>query len=153
MAEIRNMREGMLRWVQASGSGNGWATATSPASGVFGFVRSFSFTSAQTIQTISDRGTPNHHKVVSKDPPSLTVNIAWTGNLPTALSGTGASVPMFHLEYRANEPENGNSGRYAQFYGAPVQQWQFTEADTEDTIAFTFPLLGMSGWNASGYLG
>lgn len=153
MAEVRIMREGAFRWVYASGSGTAWTTASAPGSGLFGYVDSFSFTSAQTIQTQMERGTPTHHKVVDKQPINLTVNFRWTGYLPSAVSGSGASVPMMHLEYRANEPENGGSGRFYQFYGAPIQQEQFTENAQGDTFALTFPCLGMSGANSSGYLG
>jgi hypothetical protein len=44
MTELRTRLEGSLRWVQASGSGNVWATASAPASGVFGYVTNFTFT-------------------------------------------------------------------------------------------------------------
>lgn len=152
MAEVRVMSEGVLRWVQASGSGSSWATGATPASGVFGFVRSFSFNSAARVSTISDRGVPNHHKVVGKDPVNVTVNLAWTGTLPTPATAAGASVPMVHLEYKSLESElGGGTGRYFQFYGLPIQQVQFTEGD-EDTMALTLPALGMSGANSSGYL-
>ncbi len=147
------MSEGALRWVQASGVGSSWATASAPASGLLGFVRSFGFTSAQQITTVPDRGIPNHHKITRKDPVSVTFNFAWTGAIPVAASGTGASVPMFHLEFRSNEPENGGSGRFYQFYGCPIQQFQFSEGEQENTFAYTLPALGMSGANASGYLG
>lgn len=153
MAEVRVMREGTLRWVAASGSGNSWSTASAPQSGVFGFVDSFDFASAQTVTTVSDRGTPNHHKVTDATPIDLNVTFKWTGTAPVPASGDGASVPMFHLEYRANEPENAGSGRYYQFYGAAMVNANFTEGMEADTIQQAFRCLAMSGVNNTGYLG
>lgn len=151
--EIRVMREGTLRWVQASGSGNSWGTASAPASGLFGFVESFDFSSARTVTTVNDRGTPNHHKVTEVAPISLNVTFKWTGETPIPASGSGASVPMFHLEYRSNEPENGASGRYYQFYGAAMLNANFTEGMEANTIQQAFVCLGTSGVSNTGYLG
>lgn len=153
MAEVRVMAEGVLRHVQASGSGRSWATASAPVSGVAGFVRSFTFTSARTLATVMERGVPDHHKEASRQPIDLTVNFAWTGAHMAPATGASASVPMHHLEYRANEPENGGSGRYYQFYGAAQQSVQFTEGENENTIQIQYRCLGMSGANASGFLG
>lgn len=152
MPEVRVQSEGVLRHVQASGSGRTWATASAPASGVVGFVRSFSFTSARNVVTVSERGVPDHHKEGSRTPIDLTVNFAWTGAHHVPASGSGASMPMDHLEFRANEPENAGSGRYYQFYGAAQVSTQFTEGE-EDTIQVQYRCLGMNGPTASGYLG
>lgn len=152
MAEIRTMSEGAVWWVQASGSGNAWATASAPASGLYGFVRSFTFTSGQTVQTVMDRGVPNHQKITSKQPISVNLNFAWTGTHPTAASGAGASVPMFHLEYKADRPEASASAYYFQFFGAAQQSNQFSEGEQEDTIQQSWVALGMNGPTGSGYL-
>lgn len=152
MAEVRVQSEGSLRAVQASGSGRSWATASAPVSGFVGYVRSFTFTSARTLATIMERGNPDHHKEAARTPIDLTVNFAWTGSHRTPASGSGASVPMDHLEFRASEPENGGSGRYYQFYGAAQQSIQFTEGESEDTVQIQYRCLGMSGANPSGYL-
>lgn len=151
MAEIRTNAEGVLWWVQASGSGASWATASAPASGLFGYVDSFTYTSASRVVTQSDRGVPNHHKVVGKDPISVSVTFRWTGSYPTGLTGTGASVPMVHLEHKAVAPENGNTGRYHQFMGVPLSNFQFTEGES-DTIQISTNALAMVGPTASGYL-
>lgn len=152
MSEVRIMSEGSVWWVQASGTGSAWATASAPASGLYGFVRSFTFTSGQTVQTVMDRGVPHHQKVVSKQPISVNLNFAWTGAHPTAASGAGASVPMFHLEYKADRPEAAGTGIFYQFHGAAQQNLQFSEGEQEDTIQQTFVALGMNGPTASGYL-
>lgn len=151
MGEVRTMREGQLWWVQASGSGRSWATAATPQSGLFGFVRSMQFTSAADVVVVSDRGTPDHKKVTNLQPINGQINFAWTGWHPTGASGAGASVPMVHLEYKASQPETG-SGRFFQFYGVSMNSIQFQEGQNEDTIQATFNALGMSGENPSGYI-
>lgn len=154
MGEVRVKREGTLWFVQASGSGRTWATATSPTSGYLAYVQSMAYTSAQTITTIMERNNPDHHKVTQVAPIDVTFTLLYTGGIPTALSGSGASVPMFHLEYRASAPEigNGTTGAYFQFIGVALQQHQFTEADDGDTVAFTTRALAMTGPTGSGYI-
>jgi hypothetical protein len=145
------MHEGELRFVQASGSGRTWATGTSPVSGIFAYVRSMSYTSGATINVVNERGIPDHNKLVSRQPIAVTVNCAWTGGIPSAASGSGASVPMFHLEYRASAAETPTTGQYLQFMGVPLVSTQWTEGD-EDTMAFTFQALAMVGPTGSGFL-
>ena len=152
MAEVRTMREGSVWWVAASGTGTSWATASAPVSGLFGFVQSFSHTSGQTITTIKERGTPHHHKVTDVAPIQVTLNFLWTGTNTTPASGSGASVPMHHLEFKAIAPENGNTGVYYQFHGAALQDNNFTENAEGNTIDYTFPALAMNGPTGSGYL-
>jgi hypothetical protein len=152
LAEVRTMLEGSLRHVQASGSGSTWATAATPVSGIFAFVRSMSWTSAATLSTIKDRGRPHHHKIVGFDAVQVTVNAAWTGGMPSAASGGGASVPMFHLEYRASAAETPTTGVYFQFHGVPIHNIQVSEGENEDTIQLTFVALAMNGPTASGFL-
>lgn len=151
--EVRVQAEGAFRWVQASGSGRVWATASAPQSGLVGFCTEFSFTSAQNIVTIKERGRPDHHKIVGQEPIEVSVTFLWTGTNPMPVSGSGASVPMEHLEFKALRPEYGNSGFYYQFYGAAVPSLEFSEAEEGDTITMTFNCLGMSGVNTTGYLG
>ena len=152
MAEVRIQNEGAVWWVQASGTGSSWTTASAPASGLYGYVRSFSFTSGQTTQAVMDRGVPDHWKVVSKQPINITLSFAWTGAHPTAVSGAGASVPLFHLEYKSDHPENSGTADYYQFHGCAMQSLEFSEGDTENTISQPFQALGMTGPTASGYL-
>jgi hypothetical protein len=151
MAEVRSLPEGALYWVQASGSGTAWATASAPASGLFGYVQSMNFTSGRRVVAVMDRGVPTHWKQVGRDPINLSVNFAWTGATPTAVSGASASVPMWHLEYKADYPEAANTATYYQFYGVVVTNMQWTEGD-QDTVGLTMQALAMNGPTASGYL-
>jgi len=153
MAEVRVMAEGTLRLVQASGSGASWATASAPASALMGFCKSFSYTSAQTVTTISERGIPNHNKITEKAPIDVTFQLLWTGVFPTAASGASATVPMWHLEHRASAAEiAAGSAFYHQFYGGALQSIKFTEATDGNTIDLTYRCLGMNGGTASGYI-
>lgn len=155
MPEVRTQLEGLLMFVQASGSGASWATASAPASGVLGYVQDVSFTSAQTITTVKDRGIPTHHKMVERDPISVSFSFLWTGSaLSTPASGSGASVPMYHMELRASAPEmvGSPSAWYYQFYGIPIQSVDFREQRDGDQISFRSVALGMNGPTASGYL-
>lgn len=157
MAEVRVMMEGSLWWVQASGSGRTWATATGPASGLVGFVTDFSFTTGQTITTIMERGVPHHHKLTEKARIEPSFNFLWTGThaLPSAVTGTGASLPMFHLEFKSTRNEDGTgagSGYYYQFMGAAFQSFDFKEAKEGNNIAMKMACLAMSGANTSGFL-
>lgn len=153
MGEVRVQIEGSMRFVQASGSGNAWATGTTPASGLFGFVQSMVVNSAQTVTVIKDRGRPSHNKITDIAAIDLTVNYLWTGATPEAASGASATVPMWHMEYRSSAGEIGAaSAFYYDFYGVALQSVQFTEAPAGNTIAAKYTCLGMSGENASGYL-
>lgn len=152
-SEVRVQLEGTLWWVRGSGSGNIWATASAPVSGLAGYVQSFSFTSALTLATMSDRGIPTHHKIASKQPIQVTFQCLWTGVHPSAVSGSGASVPFDHLEFKALVPEDtAIRGAFYQFMGFARQQLQFTEQAQGDTIQFQGMALGMVGPTASGYL-
>jgi hypothetical protein len=147
------MQEGVLRFVQASGSGRTWATASAPASGLVAYVQSFSHTSAVNFVQINERGIPDHHKFVSKSPIDVTFNCLWTGSFTGALTASGSTVPMFHLEHRASAGELGTTGFYHQYHGAVLTNVAFNEAAEGDTIALTFRALAMNGPTASGYLG
>lgn len=157
MAEARIQAEGSLWWVQASGSGRTWATAASPASGLMGLVTDFSFTSGATVTTIMERGLPHHNKISERARIEPSVSFLWTGThaMPSAVTGTGASVPMFHLEFKATRNEDGTgagSGYYFQFMGAAMQSFDFKEAKEGDNITMKFACLAMSGANVSGFL-
>lgn len=154
MAEVRVQLEGSFRVVQGSGSGATWATASAPPSGLLAYVQSFNFTSAQTVTTITERGIPSHHKITQKAPINLTVNALWTGGMPTALTASGATVPLYHGEFRASAAEigNGNTGFYYQFFGLALQSVQLTEQSNGDTLALQYMALGMVGPTGSGYL-
>lgn len=153
--EARVQAEGSLWWVQASGSGRSWSTAATPASGLVGLVTDFSFTSGATITTVMERGIPNHHKLTERARIEPSFSFLWTGTnaLPTAATGSGASVPMFHLEFKAIRPEDfAGSGYYYQFQGVALQSFDFKEAKEGDNITFKAACLAMNGPTASGYL-
>jgi hypothetical protein len=156
MSEVRNSYEGELRWVVASGTGVAWATASAPASGLIGYVTDVNFTSAQTIETVMDRGIPDHHKIVDKQPITTTFNLNWgvTADYPTFVSGSGASMPMIHLELKSKQPERGaDSGLYIQIHGCALEQFQFNETSPVNTQNYSVRGLAMVGPTASGYLG
>jgi hypothetical protein len=120
-----------------------------------GLVTDFSFTSGATITTIMERGIPNHHKLTERARIEPSVSFLWTGTnaLPSAATGTGASVPMFHLEFKAIRPEDfAGSGYYYQFYGAALQSFDFKEAKEGDNLSLKFACLAVNGPTASGYL-
>ena len=152
-AEVRNAGEGTLRWVVPSGTGVSWATGSAPVSGLFGYVRSFDYTSAATYYEALERGVPHHRKRVSKQPITINVTFDWSGYVPTAVTGSGHSVPMFHLEHKAAIPEAAATGRYHQFHGVVVPSYQMTEGDEADTFTLQMNALAMIGPTASGFLG
>lgn len=153
MPEVRTRREGTFRMVAASGSGRTWATASAPTNHLMGYVRSFDYTSGANITTIDERGTPDHHKVANLEPITVNLQFLWTGQMPTGASGSGASVPMFHTEFRAAMPELNNSGAYMQFHGCAIRSIKFSEQPEGDTIDVEMVALAMNGPTGSGYLG
>lgn len=154
MSEVRVHAEGTLWYVQASGTGRTWTTGATPVSGLLGYVDGFQYTSAQTIQTITERGIPDHHKVTMKAPIDVSFNFMWTGGTPSAASGSGATVPMWHLEFRASAAEigNGSTGFYHQFMGVASESIAFTENPDGDKIAAKMRALAMVGPTGSGYI-
>lgn len=153
MAEVRTFAEGTLRAVQASGSGRTWATASAPTSALFGYVQEgFTFTSGRTVQTIMERGVPDHHKITQREVINGSFTMQWTGAVPLPGTASGASVPMWHLEHKALTPEAGSgSAVYTQIHGAVIQSIGFTEG-SPDTLNISFVALATNGPTGSGYL-
>lgn len=160
MPEVRNMREGSLAWIQAKYSANAngervYATAVGAQSGLVGFVDSFTFGSAQTMQVQSERGTPNHTKKVDDQPISVTVGLRWTAFRPPAWGitggGAGATVPECNLEFRQRAPEIGpGSAFYHRLIGVPMlMSDQFTEGAQQNTKQLTVHALAMETGNAA----
>lgn len=152
MTEVRNQYEGTLRWVNASGSGSTWATASAPTSGLLGFVTNFTYTSAQTTEVISNRGIPSHIKQIDKQPITCSWDLLWgiTGDYPVWTSGSGASVPMIHLELRSTAPE-ATAGIWLQIHGVVADSVTFTETNPANTQTWTCKGLAMMV-TGSGYL-
>lgn len=158
--EVRIQAEGTLRGVQASGSGRTWATATSPASALYGFVQNgMSITSAQTVTQIMDRGIPDHNKITEKAGIKVSVSQLHTyvTGQPTPftiLTASGTTVPMQHLEWRvsAGEIGNGATGIYYQFYGVATESIKISEDAKGNKIDYSFVCLGYTGPTGSGFL-
>ena len=156
MPEARNALEGTLRWVQASGSGSSWATASAPASRTLGFVENFKFTSALQRDVIMSRGRASHHKLVSVGPIPVSFDVLYavTADWPSPATASGSTTPMVHLELKMTAPEVAAlTGIYYQFYGWPINSLDFSETTPANRLSFQGQALGMSGANASGYLG
>lgn len=155
MPEVRTITEGTLRWVQASGSGRTWTTASGAPSGTFGYVTNFRFASAREVLAVMNRGVPDHHKIVSQPAVRVSFDLQWgvTGDYPAlAASGGGASVPMVHLELKSTAPEAGGS-LYFQFRGVAFQGHEFAAGMPADTLRWEGIALAMNGPASSGYLG
>jgi hypothetical protein len=155
MTETRNLYEGTLRWVQASGNGRLWTTASGAPSGTFGYVTDFRFASARTLVTVADRGVPGHHKSVGQPGLRVAFDLQWgvTGDYPSlAASGGGATVPMVHLELKSTAPEAGGALVF-QFHGVAFQGHDFAVGVPADTLHWDGIALAMDGPTPSGYLG
>lgn len=158
--EVRTKLEGSLSLVQASASGGNasgasvWATGSAPPSALnIAYVESLQYTSARTINTISNRGKPTHHKNGGAQPIQFTLGLKWTGAWTGFATASGATMPMIHAELKYSEGElGGGTARFFQIYGIAEQQMQFSEADDGNMINLTFVALGMSGANGTGYL-
>jgi hypothetical protein len=155
--EIRVLSEGTLRWVQASGTG-GWSTASAPASGLLGYVQAgFKFGQQEDFVPILDRGVPKHFKHVKQNVGKGQFKLLYgiTADYPaTAVTASGVSVPMVHLEWRANYTENGTgSGLYWQLRNVVFGNPQITENDNGDDGVWDFQYLSQCGPTASGFLG
>ena len=155
MTEVRNAFEGTLRWVNASGSGATWATASAPTSGLLGFVTNVTFTSGQQVAVIYNRGIPSHQKVTQKDAITMNFDVQWgvTGDYPDFnVTGSGATVPMKHFELKSTAPEAGGA-IYHQFVGVAKLNNNLTEANPANTQTWSLQGLAMVGPTGSGYLG
>lgn len=130
MPEIRNMREGTLRWVQASGTG-AWNTASAPRSGLIGFVQAgFDFVQQKDFIQVMDRGVPKHHKLVAVQGGKATFNVLFgvTADYPDIITSSGVSTPQIHLEFRQQMDEiSTTSGLYFQLLNCVEVGRKFTE--------------------------
>lgn len=167
MPEIRTMGEGTLRWVQAgSGTGgavgNGWVTASGNSTGLIGYVQAgLGFDQAFNVQTVMDRGTAMHNKVVAVNPIEVefTVLFGVTADYPPFVTASGFSNAEVHLEWKMHIPEVAGkaapftgTGLYYQFTNASLMSKRPTEAENGNTVAFRYRAVGMTGPTGSGYL-
>lgn len=154
MSEVRVQREGELWAVQPSGSGNTFVTASAAIPFLVGYIRSFSWESAANLVSVDNRGTPQHTKVLEANPIDVSFEFLSTaGGLMSAISGTGASVPMYHFEHVQRRPERGlASGVFHQFLGTVIMDSTYDERKEGNAISIKARALAMTGPTASGYL-
>lgn len=157
--EVRVFAEGALRWVQASGTGGAWATASGAATALVGYVQAgMSQSSANRVITITDRGVPKHHKEIGREPIELTLEFlqAVTANDPALSVATseGASTKMMHMELKSDSVElGGGSATYRQFRYGVLSDNQWTEQEEGNVARQTWIFLEMNGPTGSGYIG
>jgi len=119
------------------------------------FCTNFNHTSAHQFAVIMDRGTISHHKSVSQTPPDFSFDILWgvtAAYPPTNVTGSGATVPMVHFEYKATAKEDG-AALYYQIHGVALNSIQFSEGDEANNATFAGQALAIVGPTASGFLG
>lgn len=157
--EVRVQAEGTLRWAGASAPNGGWITAMTPvsSSGAVGFVQAgMSHQSATKRVTVSDRGVPNHHKNIGREPGEVTFTFleAITANNPALYKTTagGASLPLVHFEHKATAAEDG-SAIYRQYHHCTLISDGWTEQEEGNAYQQTWRFLSMNGPTASGYMG
>lgn len=153
--EVTVPREGTLWWVEASGTARGaWSTGTTPPSGLIGIFDSFTYKSAQDIETIYNRGMPDHDKITKNNRVDLSVNLLVTGGTPPKPTNNyGATVPAYHLQARYSAEHKGaGSAHYMMFMGVPFESIDFSEGEKANTYKISTHALGMIGPTASGYI-
>jgi hypothetical protein len=154
--EARIFAEGSLRWVQSSGTGAAWGTASAPASALVGFVQAgTTYSSAQTVVTVAERGRPHHHKIAGWEPIEVqfTYLQAVTANIANPATASGVSTPQVHLELRAQDNEvAAASAQYYQMHNCVLMSRGWTEGEDGNQYQETWRALGMVGPTASGYL-
>ena len=155
MPEPRNLPEGELRWVQASGTG-GWLTASAPQSGLMGYVQAgASFQQPLTFAPFFNRGTAGGFKLAQKDVGTLTFKLLYgiTADYPpTAITASGVSVPAVHFEFKQATTEDNRTGIYHQFRNCVNGGPKFTEQANANEYDFSFQYLTQNGPTGSGYL-
>lgn len=157
--EVRVFAEGALYWVQASGTGGTFGTASAASGTLVGYVQAgMNQTSGQRLVTIMDRGNPKHHKVIGKEPIELTIEFlqAVTANDPaiTVATSPGASTKMLHMELKSDSVElGGGSATYRQFRYGALSDNQWTEQEEGNVARQTWVFLEMNGPTGSGYIG
>ena len=154
--EVRTFAEGALRWVKSSGTG-GWTTASAAATALVGFVQAgTNFASAQTVVTVTERGTPHHHKITEVTPVELTFNYlqALTAHIALPITGAyGVSTPLVHFEIKSTDTENPSiTGMYWQMINCVLLSRIWTEGVDGNQLQETWRALSMNGPTASGYL-
>ena len=154
--EIRVQAEGSLKWVQASGDQFAWQTASSPNSGLLGFVQAgFSFNDInREFVTVSDRGVAYYHKLTKPNMPidfSFTVLYGITANYPVIGTASGRSVPEMHMEFRMDSPEGGVATYYQLLHCVEMTR-TLTEQEEGNQYVFNMRAITAIGPTTNGYL-
>lgn len=153
MPEIRNLPEGVLSWVQSSGTG-GWATASAPASGLVGYVQGgMNFQQPRQYETVYNRGTAGHFKLVRVENGKLSFDVLYgiTADYPpTAITASGVSTNQIHLEWKVTAPEIGGV-QYWQFMNCVQATPKVTENERGDQASFEFQYLSHLGESVAAF--
>lgn len=154
MPEVIVLGQGTWSLVQASGEGRAWATAATPPSARdVAFIEAATINSAMDLVTIRNVGTPHHHKNGGRQPIEITMTTLYTGGFPSALTSSGASMPMYHGEWKDTQPElGGGTARYFQFMGMAMPTVRVTPGLDGNRLELTWRALAMVGPTGSGYL-
>lgn len=156
MSEARVFAEGALRYVEASGSGTSWGTASAATTGLVSYVQAgLAAASARRVATIMERGFPSHHKIIGAEAPTvqftyLLSNVA--GVLPYTATADGASVPLYHLELKSDADEGDATAVWQQFIRGVLESRNITEAEEGNTVQENWRFIAMNGPTASGYI-
>jgi len=153
--EARNFPEGALRWIQASGTG-AWNTGSAAISGLMGFIQpGAAYTSAQTVQTVMERGSAHHHKVTQQPPGTVTFAYlqAVTANKPDPAQSSGVSTKQIHLELKSTVTEDPTvTAQYIRWHNCVKESEGWAEAENGNVWTETYRWLSMVGPTASGYI-
>jgi tetrahydromethanopterin S-methyltransferase subunit D len=156
MSEARVFAEGALRYVEASGSGTAWQTASAAHTGLVSYVQAgFTVNSARKVATIMERGYPSHHKIIGAEAVTtqftyLLSNVA--GMLPYTATADGASVPLYHLELKSDADEGDATAVWTQFVRGVLVSRNITEAEEGNTVQENWAFISQSGPTGSGYI-
>jgi len=155
--EVRNMTEGTLWAVEASGLGTSWVTASGASALLMGYVQTTTLASGRTLATISDRGIPKHFKETERA--AIAVGLSFFQNLTAqnpAILGTGnqTTVKLWNLEIKSRAQELGSgSAQYQQIYGVGFSNNDWATQNPANTITMQGVGLGMGPITSSGYCG
>lgn len=153
--EVRNLTEGTLYVVQASGLGTSWVTASGASALLIGYVQTTTLDSGRTIVPIMDRGVVTHFKETERPP--IAVGLSFFQSLTAqnpAILGTGnqTTVKLWHLEIRSRAQEVGSgSAQYQQIYGCAFANNNWATQNPSNTITLQGQALGMGPITGSGY--
>lgn len=153
--EVRNLTEGSLYIVQASGLGTSWVTASAASALLIGYCQTTTYDSARTIVPIMDRGLPKHFKETERGPISVGLSFfeALTAQNPAFLgTGNQTTVKLWNVEIRSRAQEVGSgSALYQQIYGVAFTNVSWSTQNPANTVTLQGQALAMGPVTGSGY--